>query len=58
MMLEAVPDHPDLVARTDYQGFLDAGEGRISFHGALARHAPYGLPPVAVPWGTTRYHKG
>ena len=22
---------PDLVARTDYEGFLDAGEGRISF---------------------------
>jgi hypothetical protein len=22
---------PDLVARTDYQGFLDAGEGRIPF---------------------------
>jgi len=22
---------PDVVARTDYQGFLDAGEGRISF---------------------------
>jgi DNA-binding HxlR family transcriptional regulator len=29
---------PDLVARTDYQGFLDAGEGRISFDEFATRH--------------------
>jgi DNA-binding HxlR family transcriptional regulator len=29
---------PDLVARTDYQGFLDVGEGRISFDEFAARH--------------------
>ena len=29
---------PDLVARTDYQRFLDAGEGRISFDEFATRH--------------------
>jgi DNA-binding HxlR family transcriptional regulator len=29
---------PDLVARTSYQGFLDAGEGRISFDEFASRH--------------------
>jgi DNA-binding HxlR family transcriptional regulator len=29
---------PDLVTRTDYQGFLDAGEGRISFDEFVNRH--------------------
>lgn len=29
---------PDLVARTDYQGFLDAGEGRITFYEFATRH--------------------
>jgi DNA-binding HxlR family transcriptional regulator len=29
---------PDLVARTDYQGFLDAGEGHISFDEFATRH--------------------
>jgi DNA-binding HxlR family transcriptional regulator len=31
-------NEPDLVARTDYQGFLDAGEGRISFDEFATRH--------------------
>jgi DNA-binding HxlR family transcriptional regulator len=31
-------NEPDLVARTDYQGFLDVGEGRISFDEFAARH--------------------
>ena len=29
---------PDLVVRTDYEGFLDAGEGRISLDEFAARH--------------------
>jgi hypothetical protein len=29
---------PDLVARTDYQGFLDTGEGRIPFDEFATRH--------------------
>ncbi len=29
---------PDIVARTDYEGFLDAGEGRISLDEFAARH--------------------
>ena len=29
---------PDLVARTDYEGFLDAGEGRISLDEFATRH--------------------
>jgi len=29
---------PDLVARTDYEGFLGAGEGRISFDEFITRH--------------------
>jgi DNA-binding HxlR family transcriptional regulator len=29
---------PDLVVRTDYQGFLDAGEGRIPFDEFATRH--------------------
>lgn len=29
---------PDVVVRTDYRGFLDAGEGRISFDEFVTRH--------------------
>ena len=29
---------PDLVVRTDYEGFLDAGEGRIPFDEFVSRH--------------------
>ena len=34
----ATTSDPDLVARTDYEGFLEAGEGRISLEEFTARH--------------------
>jgi hypothetical protein len=33
-----VPTEPDLVARTDYQAFLDTGEGHISFDEFATQH--------------------